>query len=481
MIKLPENKLQQLESDLNKISFNGIPLGATLVNYLLIVFLIGQSNSGKLTILKEWARSIYINYIGIHFVRKKRRTLPDGLKRGLPLLTFISERSHLFKINYNIWQYGSKDQFNCLLKSNGFSKLFSELPNATYFDELPFDSLSSWRKRFKQIKKPLSKILEKFVQENQLPIVFKYVMMNELTAQTQRIVAFEMLLEQLKPSYILTEYDRNDLCSGLMLVAKKLNIPTFSHMHGVVNHRFGYLPLLADFLFCWGDRQKELLLNKGANPDQLIVSGATQLSNNTIELDRKEILNKLNIAYDQRVAVLATNPINDKDRISLVSIFCQAIDQLPLIKGIVRLHPSEDIMFYQKYIDLHPDIVFDKNEVLNFEESLALADLVCIFNSAYGLDALVKNIPVMIINLNSKGLGQAADLIDNGAFPFANNTEELKTLLQFFFSNKESQHKTIEHQNIYAKSYCSAFGEVAANNILNQIHSKVSSTLITNE
>lgn len=481
MTKVSEQSLIDIEIELNKVYFNSIPLGGTLANFLQVDFLIGKSDLGGFRLLKEWVRSVYIKYIGIHFVRKNKKHIPSGLSSGLPLLTVISERPHLFKINHAVWRYGSNYQFNCLLKSNKLTQLFSGSLNSVSFEELPFESLTAWRKKFIEIKRPLEEVLTSFVRKNGLPVVFKRIMINELAVQTQRIMAFEMLLKQLKPSYILTEYDRNGLCSGLVLVARKLNIPTFSHMHGVVNHRFGYLPLLADYLFCWGNRQKELLVKLGANPDRLIVSGATQLSDQTIEIDRKELLNKLDVHEDQKIVILATNPINDEDRLSLISIFCDAVDQLPQIKGIVRLHPSEDIEFYKNFRDSFPEILFDKNQTLNFEESLALADLVCIFNSAYGIDACVKNIPTMIINLNSDNLGQAADLIDNGAFPFAENSDGLKSLIQEFFTNEEWQLKTIENQNKYAKSYCTAFGEDAADIILDEINSQISNTLIANE
>lgn len=480
MIKVPEYKLIKFEEDLNKVFFNGIPLGGTLVNYLQVIFLIGRNSTSKVDHLKERIRTFYISYIGIHFVRKKRKKISADLPRDKGLLTFISARPHLFRINYNIWRQNDSQQFNCLLKDESLSSLFEKKPQYLLWNELPFPGLNIWRNAFGDIKNSLRKIVASFVNDNQLPTMFITQMMNELAVQTQYILAYELLIEQLKPKYILCEYDRNSQCAGLMLLAKNKNIPTYSHMHGVVNHRFGYLPIFADYIFCWGERQKQLLIDKGADPSQLIVSGATQLSNQ-IKVDQEKVRAKLALGPKQKVVLLATNPVNDEYRNKLARIFCESIKELEELKGVIRLHPSEDLAFYQKFIDEYPNILFDKNEVFLFEESFALADLVCVFNSAYGIDALIKNIPVMIINLDDHNLGQAEDLIHQGGSPVAKNKNELRALVLHYFDNQDFRNELLLNQRKYVERYCLAFEKSAAKNITICIQEHISSTIPVHE
>ncbi len=480
MIKLPEDKLQQLETDLNQIRFNDVPIGGTLATHLQVVFLIGQPPPGRFTWFRELIRSFYIEHIGTRFVRNKKTSIPTTLKKGAPLLTFISERPHVFKINYVLFQNQPLSTFNCILKNKRLTDLFEERPNATYFDDLPFEGLSVWRKAFNKIRPAIRKVIAKFVSENQLPQVFRRKLMNVLTAQTQRMLAFELLLKQLQPKYILTEYDRNDMCSGLILTARKMAIPTYSHMHGVVNHRFGYLPLLADYLFCWGERQKQLLIDKGAHPGKLLVTGATQLSNR-LKTTKGEARMKIKVSPSQKVIVLATNPVNHYYRQQLATFFCEAINNLRTFKGVVRLHSSENLSFYQSFIDRYPNILFDKNTILNFEESLAVADIVCIFNSAYSIDAIVKSVPVVIINLDDHNLGQAADLINEGGFPAVKTAQELEIFIQQYFSEDGIHQEAVKNQRRYAQQYCNDFEIDAVSNILQTIQKHTSHSLATYE
>ena len=63
-------------------------------------------------------------------------------------------------------------------------------------------------------------------------------------------------LNVLMPPFVIVENDRNNLSSPVVMASKKLNIPSFSLMHGNVYNDFGYVPILADQLLVWEDSKK---------------------------------------------------------------------------------------------------------------------------------------------------------------------------------------------------------------------------------
>ena len=90
------------------------------------------------------------------------------------------------------------------------------------------------------------------------------------------------------------------------MASKKLNIPSFSLMHGNVHNDFGYVPILADQLLVWGRFQKDLFIKKaGANKDQIKVVGAPQFSDDIL-INKEDVLKKLCIGKHKKIIVLAT-------------------------------------------------------------------------------------------------------------------------------------------------------------------------------
>jgi hypothetical protein len=232
-------------------------------------------------------------------------------------------------------------------------------------------------------------------------------------------------------------------------------------MHGAVNNESGYLPLLADKLICWGPQQKQMLLNFGANKEQIVVAGAPQLSN-TVDGSRTEIREKLSLTSNQRVIVLATNPMSAGQRATLLNIFCSALDSLDSCKGVVRLHPSEPQELYSSWISEYKDILFDKNQILSFDDTLAVADLVFVFNSAFGLNALFKGAPVGVINVDNEFLGQGLDLIKVGKLHESTSVEELREFIKRWEKSTDFKISYQKKCVSYASDYCAYFGNEAA-------------------
>lgn len=127
---------------------------------------------------------------------------------------------------------------------------------------------------------------------------------------------------------------------------------------------------------------------------------------------------------------------------------------------------SEDVSFYKNIADLPANLFFDVDAKITFEESFALADLVCNYNSAFAIDAILKELPLVTINVEDKLIGQAKDYIETGDLPIAHNSRDLESIIDTYFNDKVYANELVDKINAYSKRYCLACGKTAAYNII---------------
>ena len=100
-----------------------------------------------------------------------------------------------------------------------------------------------------------------------------------ILANSQFAVGSLAFLERCRPVAIVTDYDRAGLSSCLVLAARSLGIPTFSLQHGVMgDDAAGYVPVLADRMFCWGELHRRIMTEAGQDPAKLAIGGCPRLS-----------------------------------------------------------------------------------------------------------------------------------------------------------------------------------------------------------
>jgi len=116
-------------------------------------------------------------------------------------------------------------------------------------------------------------------------------------------------------------------------------------------------------------------------------------------------------------------------RLELAETFCSAIEQLPGMSGVVRLHPSEDLASYQTMIARHPSVSFVENKRVSLDEALAATDVVVVRASGFGSDALVKRKPVVVLSPDKKPTGHDGDLIELAGCPHVHDSNELAAVL----------------------------------------------------
>jgi hypothetical protein len=292
---------------------------------------------------------------------------------------------------------------------------------------------------------------------------------------SQHAIGSLELLERCRPAAIVTDYDRARLPSCLVLAARSLGIPTFSLQHGVLDeHAVGFVPVIADHMFCWGELHRRILIEAGTDPAKLAIGGCPRLTRDLLA-EPRTIRGRLRINPADRVVMLGTSPIAPSQRRLLAAWFCEAVSQLEGVSGIVRLHPSEDIAFYAEIARKYPQVTFLDNSRFSLDESFAASDVVVVQSSGLGSDALVKRRLAIVVNLPDVPLGHGKDLIEQAGCPRVASPGELAGSLQSLLFNRTARQRQLAAGERYVEDFCAHFGEDSACRIsefvLQSIHS----------
>jgi hypothetical protein len=231
-------------------------------------------------------------------------------------------------------------------------------------------------------------------------------------------------------------------------------------VHGVIERdAFGFSPVLADHILCWGELDRAKLLDAGEASSRVTVAGCPRL-NRELPGRSLEGRRRLGIDHDGPAVMLATSP--ESIRFELAETFSRAIEQLPGMSGVVRLHPSEDLASYQTMIARHPSVSFVENNRVSLDEALAAITVVVVRASGFGSDALVKRRPVVVLSPDMKPTGHDGDLIELAGCPHAHDSNELAAVLGRIVWDPAFRAERAIAAERFVAGFCAAFGNEAA-------------------
>ena len=333
------------------------------------------------------------------------------------------------------------------------------IPHLPYREVMDFDA-RAWRREYQRCWPSWKRTLSDACARYGFPEGAFELLSLDLMVASQRVLGCLEFLETHRPSAILTDYDRHTRWSCLVLAARKLGIPSLTLVHGVIPpDAFGFSPVLADHILCWGELGRATLLDAGEAPSSVTVAGCPRLSRD-LPSASLEVRRRLAIDHDGPVAMFATTP--QGIRLELVDAFCRAIEQLPGISGVVRLHPSEHLASYQAMIARHPMVSFVENGRASVDEALAATDIVVVRASGFGSDALVKRKPVVVLSPDQQPTGHDLDLIELAGCPHAHDADELAAVLGRMALDPAFRAERAIAAEHFVTQFCAAFGDESA-------------------
>jgi hypothetical protein len=425
--------------------------------------------------IRNWLR---FNFQRSSWLLQDRKEMPGRRKelQNRILFTWLSEKPQLTKLVLPLLREFSANDAIIL---GGEQAMTSKLPkDLTFltFEQTPQVDIHQWKSAYQSCARVWRDRVADLGRRGILNRAVLPLLNYHLQLQSQRVMAFGALLDELKPRAIVTEFDRNTLASCLVLSANVRQIPTFTMFHGTIAGRFGFFPLLADIGLCWGEWHRRKMIEFGTDPKRLIVVGRQSITREILA-EGGEVKRRNSIPPERPVALLATNPVSVNKRRALTECFCEAISGSQHVEGVVRLHPSETMDVYSDIRSRYPTIWFTENRELTLDEAFAVADVVVCHSSAFGSEALVKGRPTIVLSVSHSDdrLFHGGELIDLAGCPLAQNSAELLQYVERIVKDEGYRHTLLRNAAPYVKEFCAAYGVEAAGNIANVVRSVIAS------
>lgn len=453
--EIPRPAFGELEAALSDTPFLGLPLGGTLSDHFSTAFVDGSGDWRRRT---TWLRRLLVQRHRIA-PRVHRRT-GTAFEPGRVLVTWSIPSHRYDRLLLPVLERLRDDGCAVIHGSDGVAPLVPPgIPHLPFEEAIDLD-VQAWRREYERCRPAWERTIRDVCARYDFPDGSFELLSFELMIASQQVLGFLRFLDAHRPSVILTEYDRNRLWACLVLAARKVGIPSLTMVHGVIERdAFGFSPVLADRILCWGSLDRATLIDAGEPPSKLLVAGCPRL---TRDLPRPspEGRHRLGIDRDGPVAMLATS--FEHTRFAVVEAFSTAVERLPAMSGFVRLHPSEDLADYEALIARHPTISFVENGRASMDDALAVTDVVVVRRSGTGSDALVKRKPVVVLSPDQVPTGHDLDLIELAGCPHAHDAEELTAVLQRLTQDPAARAEQALAAERFVAQFCAAFGDESA-------------------
>lgn len=190
----------------------------------------------------------------------------------------------------------------------------------------------------------------------------------------------------------------------IISAAITLKIPIIRIQEGIFNSSWCPKQVKADKFAVMGDFSSNQLIECGVLRDKIEITGQPRfdgLHKLKKNHNKKTMIEKLGLAGDKKIVVLATQPVNECENRALLCCVYNTIKEFPDIQLIVKPHPVE-------LTDLHENLakITSINNCIichdNIHELLNVCDALITIHSTVALEAMLFGKPVITINLTGQ-------------------------------------------------------------------------------
>lgn len=248
-----------------------------------------------------------------------------------------------------------------------YSKEIVQRENLKNVKILPFYDVnySSFRKRFNNFKKILidvkytssfDDIEFKSIRVFDLIKISFFKLHEKLSNSLRYLENFHFILDKIKPN-IITVLSANDPIDILITrIAKDNNIKTIFIPHALVGISYQHQSLEQDYVVCTGNIDKDYYLSLGTTQNKLLTLGIPLFDKifnkfskiHDVKIIRKELVESYNLNTTKKIILLVTTHYEDFIRERIFKSVVNLLNNLENCQLIVKLHPIEEISYYQK-------------------------------------------------------------------------------------------------------------------------------------
>ena len=253
-----------------------------------------------------------------------------------------------------------------------------------------------------------------------------------------------------KPDVVVTIDDRSPFGKTVNVISKSLGVPTLMVQHGIVADHPIYGPICSDKMAVFGHAFKDALVKRGVNPDDIVVTGQPRFDVlvNT-KYDKKWIYEKLNLNGEKGLIVFASTDLPDDEKELTVRELCAAMKQFPDKQLVIKPHPSDDgAMFVDLLCKFKSDAIVVHDYLY---ELLSACDLLITTWSTVGLEAMILDKPIIVINLMNRP--DMTSYVERGAAIEVNMPNALSGIIGQILYDGDTIQRIKEGRNKYILDY----------------------------
>jgi len=272
-------------------------------------------------------------------------------------------------------------------------------------------------------------------------------------------------LDALQPGAAVTYAEAGGWGRALVLEARRRQIPSIGLQHGFIyRHWLNYRHELDEFkpigrdIGCpipdrtlVFDRYAEATLREGGHftADRVKVTGNARLDDLAAQIAmlrpiRSTIRQELGVA-DRSLAVLAAKFSEIRH---VLGDLTEAVAGLPEMQLIIKPHPAETAEVYAPIAGGISNISIAPTRA-DLARLLVAADAIVTMNSTVAIDAIVLNVPALVIGLPNN----LSPFVDGGAMVGAAGPAEIRDRLQSLLYDQDARRKVIAAGEAFARRY----------------------------
>lgn len=316
----------------------------------------------------------YLNYLSV--------TLPVAkilLNRGFNLF-FLAREADIenFGINFNKIDFEFKMAVNSKkdLKLK-FKKIFSELSSCSCsIDSFNYKDIHIWEA----------------LKDN-----FYYILNEKCVNIVQNLEWFNEVISLITPDIILVGDDRApSFVRSHILFAQNINIPVVEIQHGIYSSASLMVTPISDKICVWGDFAKEVIVDSGGKPEQIVVTGSPKLDNFCQKVKSKSLKNS---SFLEKKILFATQPFYENLNFKVIEEIGKWMKNKKNVSLVIKPHPTEIRERYEEFATQFGDAICVRKGTESIDDLIIECDILISGSSTVVLNAAIACKPIILLSI----------------------------------------------------------------------------------
>ncbi|QZY56308.1 CDP-glycerol glycerophosphotransferase family protein [Crassaminicella profunda] len=216
----------------------------------------------------------------------------------------------------------------------------------------------------------------------------------------QGIAAVDRYFEKNPISCVVVGTTEDLISRILTIVSAKKGIPSICMQHGLLTGEEAFLPIFSTKVAAYGQYEKDIFIKKGVSEKQIVIVGHPRFDGifNEGHMSKREFHKKYKLNSKKKIILIATQPTAPL----LWNELIETLAQEPEIEIVIKPHPLEIIRKltenYRNFENKYKSVKFISERSVNLYDILANVDAVVVKSSTVGLETMLFNKPLCILN-----------------------------------------------------------------------------------